>query len=787
MKMLGCLVLWARRSFTVGAVWCLWLLLCAVPANGQTPPAPSEPADDGTASEQVEAAYVQLGRLSEAVQHVPNTTDIGQQLTAVEANLETIYQTLHESGQLVGVRQLQTFRTVLGDMQQELTTWRGQLSVSGRELARVQADLRRIDATLRRYAPQLAAAQDSLLDETVTSIRRKRARSLALVLRQRIELTRLQNRVSNDYIHLLELNDNVATAFRQLRVRGLVPQEPALFRASDADTSQRAQTARRIQQAYTGETQLESYYFSRHREGWLWTMVTGLGFFLWVGLNYRWARRAAPAAELDHAELTHLKALPIGASLIAALSLAPFFDLQAPAGYVGQVLALLLLVLAVHLRRPWPRPLYRGWLAFTAPTLVLVVLAAVPAPTTNLRWLLVTGNLGAVGWAFWWQRRLRQHADVVAGVVPWVLYGYAGLNLLAVVANLAGYLSLTNQLTTLGANSLIHIVALSVFVRLMTQAVNLQIQRVRLASGESARFNFDLLERQLRLVLTTVVIVLWSLVLLVNLNLYSLAYQGVVYLLTRPLQFGSLSFTLANVLFCSLILLLTFQAQRYVGYFYSDSNESFSYDAVRRGAKPVVLRLVVFAAGFLLAAFASGLPLDKITIVFGALSVGIGLGLQNIVNNLVSGVILIFERPFSIGDYIEVAGKTGRVKDVGIRASKLVSMAGSEIIVPNGDLLSGHVINWTLSNNHIRVELELKLDAETQLDQARQLIKAEVASNTSVLAQAAPEILLRNVNGQAYELKVLFWIDNIRQEQVVKSELLASIHDRLTAVGIQLR
>ncbi len=90
-----------------------------------------------------------------------------------------------------------------------------------------------------------------------------------------------------------------------------------------------------------------------------------------------------------------------------------------------------------------------------------------------------------------------------------------------------------------------------------------------------------------------------------------------------------------------------------------------------------MLRLILIILGFMLAIAASGLPVDKITIVLGALGVGIGLGLQTIVNNLVSGIILIFEQPFGIGDYIELNGKKGVVRDIGIRSSGLVTAEGT--------------------------------------------------------------------------------------------------------------
>ena len=113
----------------------------------------------------------------------------------------------------------------------------------------------------------------------------------------------------------------------------------------------------------------------------------------------------------------------------------------------------------------------------------------------------------------------------------------------------------------------------------------------------------------------------------------------------------------------------------------------------------------MITVGFFLAVSASKFPLDKITIIISAFGIGIGFGLQNIVNNLVSGLILAFEKPIQIGDIIEVDTRSGTIKEIGIRSSKLATSDGAEVIIPNGDLISHHVINWTLSNTNRRVEL----------------------------------------------------------------------------------
>ena len=341
--------------------------------------------------------------------------------------------------------------------------------------------------------------------------------------------------------------------------------------------------------------------------------------------------------------------------------------------------------------------------------------------------------------------------------------------------------------TTTAIFGLTQVVALAAFVRIVTEAFYLQVQRSRTADGRSGRLVFGKIESGLRKGLTVVVGILWLMLFTTNLNLYNLFYRLIDNLLTAPHKLGSTTFTLGSVLLFVGIVFLTIQLQKYVGYFFGETDDEFSMEADRKGSWMVAIRLAILGVGLFLATLASGLPVDKIAIVLGALGVGIGLGLQNIINNLVSGVILIFERPFQVGDYIEVKGQTGRVKDIGIRASKLISQAGSEIILPNGDLLSNHVINWTLSNNHIRTELALNLAPDIDLDEARRLISEEILKNPNTLHKIAPEILLNNVATTGYDLKALFWINNIRQEEALKSELLAGIYQRLTQAGIAMR
>jgi potassium efflux system protein len=122
-------------------------------------------------------------------------------------------------------------------------------------------------------------------------------------------------------------------------------------------------------------------------------------------------------------------------------------------------------------------------------------------------------------------------------------------------------------------------------------------------------------------------------------------------------------------------------------------------------ALSIVLVYVLLTLGSLAGLAVLGLDLTKLTIMAGAFGVGITFGLQSVVNNFVSGLILLFERPIHVGDTIEAGGITGSVRRIGIRASVMRTFQGAEIIVPNSQLVTERVINWTLSDRQRLIEL----------------------------------------------------------------------------------
>lgn len=765
--------------------WVLTLLLLTSPAMAQQL-VPALPDSAATATVQdysarMELAYATLSHINRSARQNFDPGPLQESLPDLEKTLAAIRTGLEQKG-VINIKQLQMSRFLLDDMRAELTGWRASLDTAQRQLVAMRGQLRGLKLPAAQLSlPDSAAAQ--VLRQAGANLQGKRQRAEKLLTEKLLLVHQLQTRVVTSDIQTLDLQDLVDRQTRRFKRQSQGPEYGYLW-APVPDSVAQTPTRTRLIPSEASQT-IIAYYFAQNWDNWAIMALVGAVFFGWVRYNFRRVQRAGHEALDGEQPFHYLRPVPVWATLVVVLSLAPALELHPPPVYLDVLQLLLLVSLTGLFWRSRAEKSFHYWLGIFLFFVILSVTNAINSPGLPMRLWLLSLNLLAAGLGVLFLRR-GQWLNMSRSVVL-VCYVFVGLNVLAVLANVLGRLSLARLLSTTAIFGLTQIIGLSVFVNLITEAFHLQMQASRLAGGASgAGFNYEKIEASLGKLLSVAVALLWLMVLASNLNLYTWLYGQLGQLLAAPRLIGSTRFTLGNIGLFFFIIYASTQLQKYVGYFFGEVHDDASPDYNRRGSWLVGLRLVLIVVGFLLAVAASGLPLDRIAIVFGALSVGIGLGLQGVVNNLVSGIILIFERPFLVGDFIEVAGKSGRVMDIGIRSSKLTSLSGSEIIVPNGDLLSGHVINWTRTNNHMRVELILKLAPGTDLETARALIQEEVKSSPNTLPNLPAEILLSSIAGQVYELKVMFWIVNIRQQEATKSEILAGINERFTERGILL-
>ncbi len=194
---------------------------------------------------------------------------------------------------------------------------------------------------------------------------------------------------------------------------------------------------------------------------------------------------------------------------------------------------------------------------------------------------------------------------------------------------------------------------------------------------------------------------------------------------------------------------------------------------------------VLLLLGLMVALGAAGFELSQVTIVLGALSVGIGFGLQTVVNNFVSGLILMFERPIQPGDTVEVAGTIGTIRDIGMRATTFTTFEGADVVVPNGMLLSEKLINWTLSTNIRRIDLPVGV-AYGSDPAAVAVLLAQVANATEgVLRHPAPTVLFIGFGASSLDFSVRGWA-TFDDHIFVRSRMALAVHAALKEAGIEI-
>ena len=201
----------------------------------------------------------------------------------------------------------------------------------------------------------------------------------------------------------------------------------------------------------------------------------------------------------------------------------------------------------------------------------------------------------------------------------------------------------------------------------------------------------------------------------------------------------------------------------------------------------MVVHYGIMAVGFLFAVAAAGIELDRITIVLGALGVGIGFGLQNLVNNFVSGLILIFERPINVGDTVQLAGGLlGEVRRIGIRASIVRTFEGAEVIVPNGNLVSAELTNWTLSDRLRRIEVPVGVAYGTDPQKVLDLLVAAAREDDEVLAFPEPYGLFEGFGDSSLNFVLRFWTSNFDWWRVVASRVTVAVNGGLKEAGVRI-
>jgi potassium efflux system protein len=190
--------------------------------------------------------------------------------------------------------------------------------------------------------------------------------------------------------------------------------------------------------------------------------------------------------------------------------------------------------------------------------------------------------------------------------------------------------------------------------------------------------------------------------------------------------------------------------------------------------------------GFLLALAALGLDLQKITILAGALGVGIGFGLQTIVNNFVCGLILLFERPIKVGDLIQLDSEWAYIKKIGLRATIVETFDQAEVVVPNSDLIANKVTNWTLSSRLSRLTIPVGVAYGSDVPLVLQILKDCAEQHPLVTKIRPPQVLFMDFGESSLDFELRVFVEDVANRLQVMSELHQAIDRRFREAGVEI-
>ncbi|WP_406825646.1 mechanosensitive ion channel family protein [Pedobacter sp. KACC 23697] len=727
-----------------------------------------------------------LEKVFETINKVPVTVGsfkklkpIAVHLTQDEAALALLKSRLTQYERSPNLQNLQMDQTLLAELESNNKDCLSDLNDYEKELRALKTEilnLRKDSVLIKVFT---VPAVQVMFKSEFAELKKKRTVMDSLLKTTTLSINNLQARTSSNLINIKELMYLTDSQLDAVSIKAFGKERRYLWEPVNKQANKSMGFRRFIQ----GEQEISGYYFVYTRSSRLLLLFTCTIFFLWVFFNFRSVKHLGRLETLDGFSL--ISPQPYLITFIMLFALAPLFDLRAPALYIEAVEIVLAILLTIYFRKKLNSKLFYYWCIFVILLLAPVFLRLLGMPPRYQRWLLLfltTSSVayGMMVWKILDEKTKRYRMILITGFI------YVGFAIIATFCNLFGRFTLTQIFYSTGVSSLLNAISLTILAKVLVEAFLLQMKSSRIRKGFPEYFDWQPVIAGLKRLTGIGATIIWFVIFTTNLNIFNGLYESVMEVLTEKRTIGSFSFTLGGiVLFLGIIWIANF-LQKYIAYFFGDTGDDSFDDNKGERSKLLVTRLLLLIGGFLVAVAASGLPIDKITVILGALGVGIGLGLQNIVSNFVSGIILIFDKTIRIGDIVELSDKKGRVKEIGVRASTLLSDEGAEIIIPNGAILSNNIINWTLSNNQMRVNISLSVAKPFNTTDVVNLIREIIVENNNVFISKEPVIMISPVSKLNSKINIYFWCKDISKADLTKSMINAQIFEAFEQKGIEI-
>lgn len=666
-----------------------------------------------------------------------------------------------------------------------LSTLQARSTALESDLARVRqiADLwalTRDSAAEQDLPPALRSAIDASLDAA--------ADARSVVSRRRDAVLTLQTEITGLKLDISDAQIPLRDAIKIQRRNALLPEQVPIWRVVVRPEQGAARLTERVRDRWADIfAAIRSYVDEEPVRVVVHVALLLAGIGILAALS-RWAaRRAIDDDSLQAA--ARLLSRPVAAAVLLAAVVDGWVHPTAPEAWrrVLEVLSLLALL------RLLPRMLSKR----LGPAVYLIIvlfilqhtLSLVPEDLPLFRVVLLGLSAFTMGSLLWLARRLGevrdpQHPHWSSSITIACKIG-AGLMVVAIIGNILGTVFLADTLTDGLLSSVFTALLLwvgAVVVRgaegvlLRTESarrlnmVRSSAARIRSATGKLVR---------------VAAIALWAWFTLAGFRILEPVAKVAARVAEVKIGFGDFKFSPMTILTVAIAAWLIFKLSRFVRFVLE--TDVMPRVELPRGVPTTISKITTYAIltiGFFVLVGLLGLDLGNVALIAGALSVGIGFGLQNVVNNFVSGLILLFERPIKEGDIVELAAVSGVVEKIGMRASIVRTWQGADVIVPNATFISSEIVNWTLRTQLRRIDIEVGVAYGTDPDRVIELLCEVAHRHPEVLPDPQPLALFVRFGESSLDFELRAWV--AADFPRVGSELRVAVNRALTDAGIEI-
>ncbi|HEY5752663.1 MAG TPA: mechanosensitive ion channel domain-containing protein [Chthoniobacterales bacterium] len=768
----------------------------------QTPPPSAAPTPTAAPVFKLQEVPGQVDSTSASIKAADVNVLTDEATTAVDRQLpilrREISARLAENSRLLSsapsLETLQMLDSDWSEAQRQLEFWMRSLTRRATDLAKSDTKLSDLAATWQRTLDTAkASGANAAVVQRITGLISDLNKTRMRLQSRAVTLALLQNQVAAQQVSVSEAAAAVRNAQQKAYAQLFQQDVPRIWEAA-------AFSMGRLAMEGEGKTLMED---SRETLSAQWTAATAhaerhRGSFVIHGVLVllftvvlRWMRdhmRTWCAEEQALQNAAPIFAVPIATAIVLSLLFVQWIYpypprlSQAIMGSLGAIPTILIMRRMVEFSL-WR--LLNALAVFYGIGLFLTVTASLPVVS---RIVLLAETLGGAVFCVWFLKTSHKHH----GGPMWERTRFAGKVALVVMvvgffANAFGYLSISRLMVSGLLWSAYGAIVLTAAVNVVDAIVAVMLHIPPFANWRSVRDSRPLLLLRIYRLVRWAAMLFWIYTTITVFYVRRPIFDAVTAFLNLQWTAGATTISPGNILQFFLVVAAAFAISKFIRFVLDE--EIYPRVRLARGVPYAISTLLHYAllvVGFLVAVTRLGYDLTKVTILAGAFGVGLGFGLQNIVNNFVSGLILLFERPVQVGDVIQLGDILGTVTNIGIRASIVQTMSGSEVVVPNARLISDSFTNWTLSNRQHIIEISVNVAQGADPLHMIRLLEETAKGHERIVDTPAPQALFNEFVPGGLKFILRVWTDDFENWRQVNSELVTAVHAALVREQIRI-